>query len=250
MEKSSFQEMWETMQKAGYFRNHPHYTDYHGASLSDADKQLDARVLDLDLSIDSIVMPVPYSDALERSVKRTESMWLPSMFDLPAGGTALDIGCGFGRSVAWLQHRYSRVYATDMSAEAIAVAKQRFSAANNLSFHVNEADTLPAQIPADSIDFAYAFTVFQHIPRDCTANLLRQVAGLLTGTGSVVFNLLSNADDSEDRSTPGTEWAIAYSRQQAEQLVHDAGLESRSLKSWSRPETSTRWLWVQAAKPA
>lgn len=117
MQKDSFKQMWESMQREGYFKTHPHYTDHFGTTLSDADTQLDAMLLSLDFSRDDITMPVPYSEELERAVKRTESFWLPQMFNMTENGNALDIGCGFGRTVEWLQRQYAQVIATDISAE-------------------------------------------------------------------------------------------------------------------------------------
>jgi ubiquinone/menaquinone biosynthesis C-methylase UbiE len=247
MEQKEFQNMWQRMQKEGYFSNHPHYTDHFGADLSDDDKQLDAMLLSLDFSGDDIIMPVPYSEALERSVKRTESQWLYRMFKLPLTGTAFDLGCGFGRSVQWLSKRYQHVYASDISAEVIASARQRI-AADNVSFCVNDADSIPSEIPGHSVDVAYIFTVFQHIPREYSLQLLSQVAGVLNDDGVAVFNLLSNVNLELNHGDIDTEWAIGYSRQQAGELVASAGLKLQRLVRWSRPETEISWLWVQAGK--
>lgn len=248
MQKDSFKHMWEVMQQEGYFKTHPHYTDHFGASLSDADKQLDAMLLTLDYTQDAITMPVPYSEALERAVKRTESMWLPTMFKIPGTGTVLDIGCGFGRTVAWLQPQYSQVLATDISAEAIAFARDKFQHAGNVQFFVNEADALPAEIAPGSIDFAYAFTVFQHMPREFALSLLTQTARCLNVGGVVAFNLLSGINEAVDSGDAATEWAIGYSKEQAQHLLESAGLKPQRFVVWSRSETSMTWLWVLAGR--
>jgi SAM-dependent methyltransferase len=256
MKQKEFQDMWQRMQQEGYFRNHPHYTDHFGAGLSEEDRQLDAMLLSLDFSGDDIIMPAPYSEALERSAKRTESQWLYKMFDLPQTGTAFDLGCGFGRSVQWLSQRYQHVFASDISAEVIETARQRVGqrdgeriiSPDNVSFYVNDADSIPAEIPDHSVDVAYIFTVFQHIPREYTQRLLDQVAGVLKHNGVAVFNLLSNVNLELNDGDSNTEWAIGYSRKQAEELVTKAGLKLRRLARWSRPETEISWLWVLAGK--
>jgi len=248
MHKDKFQNMWESMQKEGYFKTHPHYTDHFGADLSVADKELDGMLLALDFSLAEITMPVPYSEELERAVKRTESRWLRQMFNPPEAGIALDIGCGFGRTVAWMQQYYSSVIGTDISREAIAAAQARFRSFPNVRFYVNDADALPTEIAPGSIDFAYAFTVFQHIPREFTSSILSQLAGLLTSSGVVVFNLLSGINESEESGVAQTEWAIGYSKQQAEQLLQQAGLKPHRMVFWSRPETAMKWLWVRAGR--
>ena len=246
MEQKEFQNMWQRMQKEGYFSNHPHYVDHFGAELSEEDKRLDAMILSLDYSSDEITMPIPYSEALERSVKRTESQWLYKMFDLPLTGTAFDLGCGFGRSVHWLCEKYDHVFASDISAEVIDTAKQTFANAENITFCVNEADSVPAEINPGSVDVAYIFTVFQHIPREYALKLLSQLASLLHENGVVVFNLLSNVNLESNDGEIDTEWAIGYSREQAQDMVVTAGLKLHRLVRWSRPETEISWLWVIA----
>jgi len=248
MDQASFKRMWERMQQDGYFRNHPHYSDHFGTDLSDKDRALDAAIIDLDFDTDDIVMPAPYSEALERAVMRTESIWLPKMFELPAGGTAFDLGCGFGRTVAWLKDRYATVHASDISAEVIDEAKRRIGKAPNVQFHVNEADTLPSDIAPGTVDVAYIFTVFQHIPREYAASLLSQVTELLSDSGVAVFNLISGANENLNDGAVDTEWAIGYSHEQAAALVAQAGLQTRRIVRWSRPETPISWLWVLAGR--
>lgn len=247
MDRKFFKGMWESMQRRGYFANHPHYTDHFGAVLSEEDKDLDAMILSLDFSSDEVTMPIPYSEALERGVKRTESIWLYKMFDLPLGGTALDLGCGFGRSVQWLSKKYDHVFASDLSAEVIATAKQRCKA-GNITFCVNTADALPQEIQGNAVDVAYIFTVFQHIPREFSLNLLTQLGSILNHRGVVAFNLLSNVNEDINKGETATEWAIGYSKQQARELVEAAGLKLIRLVNWSRPETKMSWLWVLAGR--
>lgn len=248
MDQARFKEMWEEMQDAGYFNRHPHYRDYFGLELNNEDRALDAAILELDFSQDAIEMPAPYSETLERAVKRTEAEWLYKMFRLPESGTALDLGCGFGRSVAWLCQRYDRVVATDISSSVIELAR-RLIKADNVDFHVNDADQLPADIHSASVDVAYIFTVFQHIPREFAENLLNQVADKLRPGGVAVFNLISEVNESLNDGVPETEWAIGYSREQTKSLVAAASLECERIVRWYRPENEVSWLWVAARKP-
>ncbi len=247
MDQTRFKAMWEQMQDDGYFMHHPHYQDYFGLELSDEDKALDAAILELDFGKDDIVMPAPYSETLERAVKRTESEWLYRMFDLPASGTALDLGCGFGRSVIWLRERYDEVLATDISSSVIELA-QRLIQSDNVQFFVNDADRLPAAINPESVDVAYIFTVFQHIPREFAVNLLKQVAEKLSPGGLAIFNLISEVNETVNDGVVETEWAIGYSRQQTQSLVTDAGLTCERIVRWYRPENDVSWLWVAARK--
>lgn len=234
------------MQKAGYFNRHPHYTDYFGQQLSNEDRALDDMILNLDFNSDEIVMPVPYSDALERSVKRTESGWLPKMFVLPQQGVALDVGCGFGRSLVWMAQRYDTVIGTDISAEVIQLAGRLCQHLDNVRLYTNDADALPAAISKGSVDVAYVFTVFQHIPREYALGLLNQIRNVLKRQGTVVFNLISNVNEDLNSGESETEWAIGYSREQALALLNQAGFESIKITRWSGPESDVSWLWLCA----
>ncbi|PCJ22328.1 MAG: hypothetical protein COA96_14755 [SAR86 cluster bacterium] len=246
MEKNEFKLMWEDMQKAGYFSNHPHYSDHYGQEPTEQEQELDNKLLALDFSTNDICMPVPYSDALERSVKRTEAIWLNQMFSLPKAGVALDIGCGFGRSVSWMCQQYDQVIGTDISAEVISTARQRCAELENAVFYVNEADSLPAEIEPNSIDVAYIFTVFQHVPREYALEILKNAERVLKKDGQVVFNLIANINENVNDGKIDTEWAIGYSEEQALALLEQANLKLNKIVKWFRPETETCWLWVSA----
>lgn len=240
--------MWEDMQRDGYFQNHPHYQDHFGVAPTAAESELDASLLALDFTSDDITMPIPYSDELERSVKRTESEWLYKMFPLPRRGLAYDIGCGFGRSLQWMSGVYDEVIGSDISATVITQARQNLKNTPNLRLYVNSADSLPEEIEPRSVDVAYIFTAFQHIPRDYAQRLLTQLRPLLAPAGKVVFNLLTNINESLEDGAINTEWSIGYSHGQASQLLEMAGFKPLRLVTWSRPETTVRWLWVFAEK--
>tara|TARA_R110002073_G_scaffold36899_5_gene107320 strand:- start:910 stop:1659 length:750 start_codon:yes stop_codon:yes gene_type:complete len=244
MKKSEFKSMWEDMQEEGYFSKHPHYSDHFGDAPSPDELELDRLMLELDFTKPEITMPVPYSDSLERSVKRTESVWLYKMFDLPATGIALDVGCGFGRSVRWMAQQYNQVIGTDISENVITIAKQNCQDFENVTFYTNDSNSIPVGIEISSIDVAYIFTVFQHIPREFTVDILSSIKNVLKANGKVVFNLLSNINEDLNTGTENTEWAIGYSEEQAAELLVQSGLCLDKIVSWSRPETQVRWLWV------
>ena len=248
MKSDEFRRMWDEMQRDGYFTNHPHYTDFLGHTPSKEDLELDNAVIALNFETQNVSMPVPYSDSLERSIKRTESLWLYKMFDLPRTGTALDIGCGFGRSVSWMADNYDKVIGTDISKHVIAAATKNFEHLDNIAFYVNGPDSLPADILPASVDVAYIFTVLQHIPREYTQNILCSVERVLKPGGRVVFNLLSNINEELNEGEQHTEWAIGYSEDQARNLLRDSGLREERLVYWGRPETAINWLWVSGIK--
>ena len=143
---------------------------------------------------------------------------------------------------------YERVIGTDISEHVIATATKNCEHLDNIALYVNGPDSLPADIPPASVDVAYIFTVFQHIPREYTQNILCNVERVLKPGGKVVFNLLSNINEELNEGEQHTEWAIGYSDDQARNLLRDSGLREERLVRWSRLETDINWLWVAGIK--
>jgi len=246
MDSKAFQAMWERMQVEGYFSEHAHYRFDHGQAPGAEEQALDARLRELDYSGEAVVFPVPYSEMLERSVKRLEPWWLPRMFDLPQDGAALDIGCGYGRSVNWLRRVYQRVVGVDISAAAIDRALHNLDGAGNVELLTCSGDKLPAALADASFEVAYAFTVFQHIPREYTASLLKDAHRVLKPGGKIAFNLLSGINEQANEGDLDTEWAIGYSEQAASELLSSTGYALEKQVHWSGPGSDVAWLWLLA----
>lgn len=81
---------------------------------------------------------------------------------LPPGGVGIDVGCGTGRWSMLVAPRVGHLHLLDASAEALAVAKQNLSFADNVSFHANSVADIP--LPSRSLDFAYSLGVLHHVP--------------------------------------------------------------------------------------
>lgn len=249
MDRDEFKRMWDSMQSNGYFSNHSHYVFDYDTQADAIELALDQQLLSLDYS-DSVEFPVPYSEALERSVKRTESYWLPRMFDLPKRGSVLDVGCGYGRSLKWLSAVYDKATGVDVSPAAIGEARKFLAGIDNISLAVSDPDKLPDDLPRSSFDFAYAFTVFQHIPRQYTQRLLADMASLLSPSGKLAFNLLTGINEDGNSGVIGTEWAIGYNQQTALELLAGTGLEVDKMLTWTGPGTDIGWIWICASKPS
>ena len=75
----------------------------------------------------------------------------------------LEIGCGAGRMTRALAASFGEVHAVDISTEMIALAKRNLSDLRNVFLHKNNGIDL-SEFPDQSLDFAFSFIVFQHIP--------------------------------------------------------------------------------------
>jgi len=242
--------MWEAMQQRGYFKRHPHYREWFDGpeEVDDTNPELEKLLETLGPTTENIFFPGSYSHGLERLVKRTEASWLPRLFTLERGTTALDVGCGFGRSLGWMRSHFEHLIGVDISERAIELAREHLGDSESVELLVGDGDGLPATIPPASVDFIYCFNVFEHIPRDFTRAYLRDFARVLAPTGRAVFNLLSGTRHWAISGRLHSEWSIGYSRRAAARMVLDAGLEIRRQLSWRVESARARWLWIEARR--
>ncbi len=92
---------------------------------------------------------------------------------LPAqGSTGIDVGCGSGRWAVLVAPRVAHLHLTDISAEALAVAKANLADVANVTFHLAAVEDIP--LPDGSLDFAYSLGVLHHVPD--TARAIRDIA--------------------------------------------------------------------------
>jgi len=92
----------------------------------------------------------------------------------------------------------------------------------------------------------YCFTVFQHIPRDCTRALLADCASRLASDGTMVFNLLIGINEDLDHGETHTEWTIGYNPVQPQALLNSCGLRAKGIKRWRADNIPAALLWIQA----
>ena len=248
MDKEQFKNMWEKMQREGYFSSHSHYLSDYDPRPSESEIALNALIHDIDYSKSFVEFPVDYSEEMERCVKRCEPKWLPQMFELPPKGRVLDIGCGYGRSLKWLASVYDEAVGVDISARAIDEARLFLKESDNIRLYTSPADGIANEIHNERFNFIYAFTVFQHIPRHFTQRILHEAAQLLEPNGRIAFNLLTGINEDADSGIDETEWAIGYSEAAVKELLDAAGLELIKMNKWCGPGTDVGWLWVLAGQ--
>lgn len=80
-----------------------------------------------------------------------------------SGKTALEVGCGPGRILKPLSGRFKQVIGVDISAEMLDLCRQNMGDDPDITLVKSEGG-LFKQVPAESVDVAVSFEVFQHMP--------------------------------------------------------------------------------------
>lgn len=97
-----------------------------------------------------------------------------SSVDWSALGPAADLGCGTGRTAAWLEaHGATVIDGVDVTPEMLKTARQR-----GLHRHLSEADVRDSGLPSDAYDLVLCCLVDEHLPD--LGPLYAEAARLLT----------------------------------------------------------------------
>jgi len=89
-------------------------------------------------------------------------------FERWKGKKVLEIGCGIGTDTIRFARAGARVAAVDLSAESLAMARQRaavFGLGDRITFYRSDAERLSETVPVETYDLVYSFGVIHHTPR-------------------------------------------------------------------------------------
>ena len=147
---------------------------------------------------------------------------------LPKGAEVLELGCGSGiPTTQQLAEKFS-VTGVDISAQQIALAKQKIPDAKFL-----HADMTELSFPENSFDAITAFYSIIHVPRQEQAELLCKIASWLRPGGLLVISMGASSNETQinDDWLGGLPmyWSNFDSRTNR-RLVEEAGLNIISAK--------------------
>jgi SAM-dependent methyltransferase len=119
----------------------------------------------------------------------------------PEAMRVLDFGCGAGRVTRALAKRFGKVVGVDISNEMLLRARRELADVPNVEFH--QSDGAELTVLGDALfDFAFAFSVFHHIPdKAIIENCIREVGAHLRPGSLFKFEvqgylpMQSSADD-------------------------------------------------------
>jgi 2-polyprenyl-3-methyl-5-hydroxy-6-metoxy-1,4-benzoquinol methylase len=117
----------------------------------------------------------------------TAALWhgvlLPRIHPFLPAGTILEIAPGFGRWTQYLKDQCQHLVLVDLTEKCIDHCRQRFSAAENITYEVNDGRSL-SMVEDDSIDFVFSFDSLVHADAHVLGSYLEQVAHKLTPDGA------------------------------------------------------------------
>jgi SAM-dependent methyltransferase len=124
---------------------------------------------------------VAFGDDLTRL--RVDCAMLDAAFDtLPAGGRALDLGCGPGAVSSYLSERGAVVAGADLSAGMLGAARAR-----DPGLRLVQADMRRLPFAAGSFDLVVAYYSLQHVPRAELGDVLDEIGRVLAGGGVLLL---------------------------------------------------------------
>jgi SAM-dependent methyltransferase len=109
----------------------------------------------------------------------------------PAGGIALEVGCGVGRMTRSLASRFGLVLAEDVSGEMLREGRMLNPGLGNVRWIQTSGSDL-ALVRSESVDFVFSHLVLQHVPDPAVAlGLVVEMARIVRKGGGLLFQFSS-----------------------------------------------------------
>ena len=152
--------------------------------------------------------------------------------------TILEIGCGIGRMTEFMASDFKKVMAVDVSKEMIRLGKERLASIANIDFIETDGESFPFE--NDSIDFAFSFLVFQHVPSmESIRKNFKEVNRVLKSAGMFKVQL-RGVPTEKGKWFSGVDFDISSISDLCDQTVFEvikyAGANTRSFWVWLKNE--------------
>lgn len=155
---------------------------------------------------------------------------------------ALEIGCGPGRLLRPMAHRFAEVHGVDVSDEMIERAKHNLRhTPNAFPRHASGSDL--AGFASNSFDFVYSYAVFQHIPAaEVVFSYLRETVRVLKPGGIARLQINGLPKTAKEYTT----WSgVRISAEEVHAFTREHGVQLLSLSG-----VETQYMWTTWRKPA
>jgi SAM-dependent methyltransferase len=160
---------------------------------------------------------------------------------LPAGASALDLGCGSGVPFTRRLAARCEVTGVDISARQLALARAHVPTA-----HFIKADMTTVEFPAGSFDAVVACFSIIHVPREEQGPLVARVHSWLRPGGLFLATWAVEAWEGAGEWEGAMVWWSHYDPDTSLGLLRAAGLEIVFTERGTDGDET--WLWVLARK--
>jgi SAM-dependent methyltransferase len=121
----------------------------------------------------------------------TPALWygalLPRIHAFVPTGRILEIAPGYGRWTHYLKDMCEQLVIVDLTERCIEHCRERFAAATNIEYHVNDGQSL-AMVEDNSVDFVFSFDSLVHVDEDVLGSYLAQLRTKLKTNGVGFFH--------------------------------------------------------------
>lgn len=156
----------------------------------------------------------------------------------------LEIGCGIGRMTRRLADLFGEVHGTDVSAEMIRQAQERFRDAPNVSFYATNGLDFSA-FPDAHFDVVFSVYVFQHVPTpEIVRANIRDACRVLKPGGVFKFQVCGIDHPDYERMRKDTWTGTPFSEQELRAAARENGVRCLSLHG-----LGTQYCWAVFEKP-
>jgi ubiquinone/menaquinone biosynthesis C-methylase UbiE len=156
----------------------------------------------------------------------------------------LEIGCGIGRMTKHLAEAFGEVHATDVSAEMIALARERMRDYPNVFlYETNGVDF--AALPDDYFDVVFSVYVFQHVPDVSVVHSnIRDACRTLKPGGLFKFQVCGIDHETYAHMPKDTWTGAAFTDEEIRRAARESGVKLMSILGYG-----TQYTWVILRKP-
>jgi len=152
---------------------------------------------------------------------------------------ALEIGCGIGRMTRHLAGVFGEIHGVDVSGEMIAEGRRKLADVPNAYLYETSGSDL-APFEDASLDFAFSFIVFQHIPyKDAILAYFREVYRTLKPGCMFKFQVQGG-----EVPTPDTWLGVGFSAAEMARVARDIGFEPQGARG-----EGTQYFWHWWLRP-
>jgi len=154
---------------------------------------------------------------------------------LALGARILDVGCGAGRDMAWMEERGFSVTGIDLSTGMLAQAR------THVKGELLQMEMSALTFPAASFEGIWCNASLLHVPKVQVPTVLRQMRRVLVPEGMLYLGIQEGSGEGWEVTRFGVERFFArYALDEIEALLSQAGF---SLLEYERNEAGSRhWL--------